>query len=92
MNEVIASVIDAELESTFKDDVQVSVEQANESFLKANVRDYKCAVEAAKLIYELNPSQNKKRALELITDISAEKYSKESLDLKVMIFDNKCQS
>lgn len=56
-----------------------SVDELNESFLKENASNYLCALESAKLIYDLNAS-NQKRALELVTDLS--KYSKETLTLK----------
>ena len=42
-------------------------------------------IEAAKLIYDLNPAANQKKALDLITDLTNTKnYSKESFNLKTL--------
>jgi hypothetical protein len=59
-------VIDKELEALVPS--KSSVEELNETFLKQNIQNYECSIEAAKLIYDLNPSANQKRALDLLND------------------------
>lgn len=52
-----------------------SIEKLNNEFLKLNSNNYECVVEVSKLIYDLNPSSNQKKATELLTDLSGNKYS-----------------
>lgn len=79
LNESVVNVIESELSRLNLKVSTESVDELNESFLKENASNYLCALESAKLIYDLNAS-NQKRALELVTDLS--KYSKETLTLK----------
>ncbi len=57
-----------------------NVEEINEAFLNENKLSYECCVEAAKLIYDLNPTVNQKRALDLLTDLS---NKQDSITIKV---------
>ena len=72
LNETIRQVIDEELNSIISDPKghSVNVEEINETFLKANATNYECCIEAAKLVYDLNPVANQKRALDLLMDLS----------------------
>ena len=79
----MVNVIESELVKLHAKATTDSVEQINENFLKENITNYVSAVESAKLIFDLNPASNQKRALDLITDLS--KYSKQSLTLKNLI-------
>ena len=85
LNEVLVNVIESELTSTFfQDDAIKSVEELNKKFFTEHSSNYLCVIEAAKLIYDLNPSSNQKQALELITNLDTTKY--EGLNLKVLIW------
>jgi hypothetical protein len=68
LNQVVSKVIDKELATLV--DTTKTVEQLNESFLKENSKSYESVIEAAKLIYTLNPELNQKKALELLNNIS----------------------
>ncbi len=72
LNETIRQVIDEELNSIISDPKghSVNVEEINEKFLKANATNYECCIEVAKLVYDLNPVANQKRALDLLMDLS----------------------
>ena len=72
LNEAIRNVIDEELNLIISDPKgnAVNVEAINESFLKANEANYECCIEVAKLIYDLNPTVNQKRALDLLMDLN----------------------
>jgi hypothetical protein len=68
LNQIVSKVIDKELLTLV--DTTKTVEQLNESFLKENSKSYESVIEAAKLIYTLNPESNQKKALELLNNIS----------------------
>ena len=76
------SVIDKELLTLISNPKQsaTNVEDINETFLKEHTSSYECCVEAAKLIYDLNPTANQKRALDLLTDLS---NKQNSINIKV---------
>ena len=59
-----------------------SVESMNESFLKAQPNNYERVIEACKIIYDLDPEKNAKKALDLLTNIKNIGYS---ISLKVNI-------
>lgn len=82
LNELLVNVIETELANLYKS--TESVEQLNENFLKENANNYFCVIEAAKLIYNLNPDTNQKRALDLVTDLTNKNYSKETFNLKTL--------
>ena len=77
-------VIEKELKTLIKDGATVdSVEEYNEIFLKESSRNYSCVLEAAKIIYDVNPTANQMRALELSTNVSQENYDQGTLNLNV---------
>lgn len=84
LNETIVSVIENELKDLFNNGVVETVEVLNERFLKDNSTNYSCMVEAAKVVYDLNPTGNQQKALDMITNIDLKKYSSDSINLKVV--------
>lgn len=84
LNETVVSVIESELKDLFDNGVVQTVEAMNEAFLKANSANYSCMIEAAKVVYDLNPSANQKKALDIITNIDLKEYTPESVSLKVV--------
>jgi peptide alpha-N-acetyltransferase len=73
LNETVRSVIDQQI-ATIQPNAE-NVAEINESFLKQNSTSYECCVEVAKVIYDLNPTVNQKRALDLVTDIDSKQSS-----------------
>ena len=53
--------------------------------MKQNSQSYECSIEAAKLIYDMNPSANQKRALELLNDTN-NKLNSSNLKVKMFVF------
>lgn len=85
LNEFMKVVIDKELEQlVLKGGANANVESLNETFLKeASPDSYESVIEACKLIYDLDPSENgSKKALDLLTDIKNKSYS---ISLKVRV-------
>jgi predicted P-loop ATPase/GTPase len=75
LNETIRSVIENELNVLTQNAKIDSIESYNENFLKANSKQYERVIEVAKLTYDLNPAQNQKKALDLLTNIKDKNYS-----------------
>ena len=48
-----------------------SVDKLNETFLTLNSSNYESVVEAAKVVYLLNPAQNQRKALDLLTNVNS---------------------
>jgi hypothetical protein len=87
LNETIVNVIETELASLFPSSSAQTVEQLNESFLKENSNSYECLIEVAKVVYDLNPSTNQKKALDLIlSNMEIKKSADVTFNLKVFIF------
>lgn len=84
LNEAIVKVVDSELNKLLEKGANQSVEEYNNQFLKANSNSYDCVIEAAKLMYQLNPETNQSKALTLLTDI-ANKSFKVTLKVKFKI-------
>lgn len=80
LHPTVNSVIENEL---FDNTPVESVQAINEKFLKSNSSNYLCIIEAAKVIYELNPSVNQKKALEMVTSLDDKKYG-DSLSLEAV--------
>jgi hypothetical protein len=75
LNETIRSVIENELNVLTQNAKIDSIESYNENFLKAHSKQYERVIEVAKLTYDLNPAQNQKKALDLLTNIKDKNYS-----------------
>ena len=80
LNESMKLVIDRELAQLVSPAGLESVERFNESFLKAQPNNYERVIEACKIIYDLDPEKNAKKALDLLTNIKNKAYS---ISLKV---------
>ena len=82
-NETVRQVIDQEMSSLISDAKanSANVAEINESFLRANMSNYECCIEAAKLIYDLDPTANQKKALDLLMDLGKKQNS---ITLKVI--------
>lgn len=50
--------------------MEESVEKLNDKFLKANHNDFESLIEGSKILYDLNPKDNRKKALEILKNIS----------------------
>lgn len=83
LNEAVVSVIEAELKSLFDAGVVEAVEALNEKFLKSNAANFSCLVEAAKVVYELNPSTNQKKALDMFTNVDPKSFKEGSFNIQV---------
>jgi tetratricopeptide (TPR) repeat protein len=78
LNKTVVDVIETELFENLKGD---SVESLNEKFLTLNSSNYLCVIEAAKVMYLLNPATNQMKALDMITDLDFKKYTHATLRL-----------
>jgi hypothetical protein len=56
--------------------IDSNVEQLNSSFLKSKPNSYESVVEAAKIVYDLDPTETgSKKALDLLTNVANPSYS-----------------
>jgi len=66
LSETIKQVIEKELSELYGGE---SIETLNEAFLKANEKNYGRTVHGAQVLYELNPSENAQRAINIVTNL-----------------------
>jgi hypothetical protein len=81
LNESVKLVITTELASLI-DNIKDSVEVINDKYLKLNANNYLSVVEGAKLLFDLNPSENKLKSIELITKFDTTKNGLQKIELK----------
>lgn len=78
LNESIKAVIEREIGSLVPNGggIDSNVEQLNNSFLKSKPNSYESVVEAAKIVYDLDPTETgSKKALDLLTNVANPSYS-----------------
>jgi hypothetical protein len=67
-------VVDDELSKLLEKGANQSVEEYNSQFIKSKSNNYDSVIEAAKLMYQINPETTQSKALNLLTDISNKSF------------------